>query len=116
MLSRINLNIHFLFLIRSYKGLTPWLQDTTRGTHTKYASTLIHCAAFTGRVMNCTPSNNIVCPTAADFLYDRLGNADPQESTEIAASIAFAIGLAAFNMILYLFPMPRCVRQKFKDN
>lgn len=38
-----------------------------------------------------------------------------QETIDVAASCAFAVGLAAFNMLVYLFPMPRCVRQKFKD-
>lgn len=38
-----------------------------------------------------------------------------KETIDVAASCAFAVGLAAFNMLLYLFPMPRCVKQKFKD-
>lgn len=102
--------------VRSYKGLAPWLQTNVKGIHTRYASTLLHSATFLSRDMNCVAKNGIICPTPADFLYDRLGKADLQETTDIAASIAFAVGLAAFNMILYLFPTPRCIRRKFKDS
>uniref|UniRef100_A0A182VZ54 ABC-2 type transporter transmembrane domain-containing protein n=1 Tax=Anopheles minimus TaxID=112268 RepID=A0A182VZ54_9DIPT len=101
--------------IRSTKGLPGWLQENAKGVHTKYASSLLHTATFLGRKMNCTPANGIVCPQPADFLMERLGRANPQETTDIAASIAFALGLCAFNMILYLLPMPRFVRRKFRE-
>lgn len=92
-----------------------WLQENAKGVHTKYASSLLHTATFLGRKMNCTPANGIVCPQPADFLMERLGRPNPQETTDIAASIAFALGLCAFNMILYLLPMPRFVRRKFRE-
>uniref|UniRef100_A0A182K5T6 Uncharacterized protein n=1 Tax=Anopheles christyi TaxID=43041 RepID=A0A182K5T6_9DIPT len=101
--------------IRSTKGLPGWLQENAKGVHTKYASSLLHTATFLGRKMNCTPANGIVCPQPADFLMERLGRPNPQETTDIAASIAFALGLCAFNMILYLLPMPRFVRRKFRE-
>lgn len=101
--------------VRSYKGLQPWLQDNTKGTHTRYVSSLLHSVAFQSHKLNCTPTASVICPKAADFLHERLGQADPDETIDVAASCAFAVGLAAFNMLLYLFPMPRCIRQKFKD-
>ncbi|XP_062123964.1 ATP-binding cassette sub-family G member 5 isoform X2 [Drosophila sulfurigaster albostrigata] len=99
----------------SFKGLQPWLQDNTKGTHTRYASSLLHSIAFQSRKPNCTSTASVVCPKVADFMHERLGLPDPDETIDVAASCAFAVGLAAFNMLLYLFPMPRCVRQKFKD-
>ncbi|XP_060650469.1 ATP-binding cassette sub-family G member 5 [Drosophila nasuta] len=101
--------------VRSFKGLQPWLQDNTKGTHTRYASSLLHSIAFQSRKPNCTSTASVVCPKVADFMHERLGLPDPDETIDVAASCAFAVGLAAFNMLLYLFPMPRCVRQKFKD-
>ncbi|XP_017848497.1 ATP-binding cassette sub-family G member 5 isoform X2 [Drosophila busckii] len=101
--------------VRSFKGLQPWLQDNTKGTHTRYASSLLHSIAFQTRKLNCTPTASVICPKPADFMHERLGLPDPDETIDVAASCAFAVGLAAFNMLLYLFPMPRCVRQKFKD-
>ncbi|XP_002032588.2 ATP-binding cassette sub-family G member 5 [Drosophila sechellia] len=101
--------------VRSFKGLQPWLQDSTKGTHTRYASSLLHSIAFQSRKLNCTPTASVICPKPADFMHERLGLPDPDETIDVAASCAFAVGLAAFNMLVYLFPMPRCVRQKFKD-
>ncbi|KAH8382363.1 hypothetical protein KR009_003091 [Drosophila setifemur] len=101
--------------VRSFKGLQPWLQDNTKGTHTRYASSLLHSIAFQTRKLNCTPTASVICPKPADFMHERLGLPDPDETIDVAASCAFAVGLAAFNMLVYLFPMPRCVRQKFKD-
>ncbi|XP_059219736.1 ATP-binding cassette sub-family G member 5 [Stomoxys calcitrans] len=101
--------------VRSFKGLQPWLQDNTKGTHTRYASSLLHSITFQTRNMNCTPTASVICPKPADFLHERLGLADPDETIDVVASCAFAVGLAAFNMLLYMFPMPRCVRQKFRD-
>lgn len=101
--------------VRSYRGLSPWLQENTKGIHTRYASSLLHSAIFLSRRMNCIPKSGIVCPAPREFLYDRLGKSDPNEITDISISIAFAIGMAAFNMIVYLIPMPKCVREKFRD-
>lgn len=124
--SRINTSIAVSYIIcisvilasgtvRSYRGLSPWLQENTKGTHTRYASSLLHSAIFLTRRMNCIPKNGVSCPSPKEFLYERLGKGDPNEITDISISIAFAIGLAAFNMIVYLLPMPRCVRIKFRD-
>ncbi|BFF92855.1 ATP-binding cassette sub-family G member 5 [Drosophila madeirensis] len=101
--------------VRSFKGLQPWLQDNTKGTHTRYASSLLHSIAFQTRKLNCTPTASVICPKPTDFMHERLGLPHPDETIDVAASCAFAVGLAAFNMLVYLFPMPRCVRQKFKD-
>ncbi|CAD7092218.1 unnamed protein product [Hermetia illucens] len=100
--------------VRSYKGLLPWLQDNTKGTHTRYVSSLLHSVAFSQKT-NCTPTASVICPKATDFLHERLGRADPDETIDVAASCAFAIGFVAFNMLLYLFPMPRFIRRKYID-
>lgn len=63
--------------VRSFKGLQPWLQDNTKGTHTRYASSLLHSIAFQSRKMNCTPTASVICPKPSDFLHERLGMADP---------------------------------------
>lgn len=101
--------------VRSFKGLAPWLQENTKGTHTKYASTLLHSAVFLSRRMNCTPGGVTVCPLTSEYLYERLGRAVPQENIDMAASIGFAVGFIAFNMLLYLIPVPSFIRRKFKD-
>ncbi|XP_062562156.1 ATP-binding cassette sub-family G member 5 [Armigeres subalbatus] len=101
--------------VRSHKGLSPWLQENAKGVHTKYASSLLHSTIFHARQMDCTPGNGVVCPQPAEYLLERIGKAHPQETTDIAACIAFALGMCAFNMFLYLLPMPRCVRRKFRD-
>lgn len=72
-------------------------------------------ATFTERDMNCDAKIGITCPIVSEFLHDRVGRANPNEIVDIAASIAFAVGMAAFNMFLYLLPMPRCIRRKFRD-
>lgn len=70
--------------VRSYKGLQPWLQENTKATHTRYASMLLHSVVFLARPMNCThnsttfASTSVVCPVPADYLFERLGRADPQ--------------------------------------
>lgn len=98
--------------VRSNKGLTHWLQDNAKGIHTKYASTLLYTATFTLRNMTCTAKP---CPAVSEFLHDRIGRANPNEVVDIAASIAFAVGMATFNMFLYLLPLPICIRRKFRD-
>ncbi|KXJ71988.1 hypothetical protein RP20_CCG019201 [Aedes albopictus] len=101
--------------VRSHKGLSPWLQENAKGVHTKYASSLLHTTIFHTRQMECNAGAGVVCPQPAEYLLDRIGKAHPQETTDMAACIAFALGLCAFNMFLYLLPMPRCVRRKFRD-
>lgn len=101
--------------VRSYRGLPPLLQENAKGIHARYASSLLHSAIFLSRRMICVPRSGIICPSPREFLYDRLGKSDPNEITDISISVAFAIGFAAFNMIVYLIPMPKCVREKFRD-
>ncbi|CAO1427804.1 unnamed protein product [Diamesa hyperborea] len=101
--------------VRSFKGLSPWLQENTKGTHTRYASSLLHSSFFLSRRMNCIPKNGIICPNPRDFLHDRLGRADPNEITDMSIAVAFAVGITALNLIIYLIPMPRCVREKFRN-
>lgn len=101
--------------IRSFKGLQPWLQENTKGTHTRYASTLLHSAVFLSRHMNCTPGGAITCPLTTEYLFERLGRATPQENIDMAASIGFAVGFIAFNMLIYLMPVPNFIRRKFKE-
>lgn len=101
--------------LRSFKGLQPWLQENTKATHTRYASTLLHSAVFLSRHMNCTPTEITVCPITSEYLYERLGRASPQENIDMAAAIGFATGFIAFNMLLYLLPVPGFIRRKFKD-
>lgn len=101
--------------VRSFKGLQPWLQENTKATHTRYASTLLHSAVFLSRHMNCTPGGAITCPLTTEYLFERLGRATPQENIDMAASIGFAVGFIAFNMLVYLLPMPNFIRRKYKD-
>jgi len=68
---------------RSFKGLQPWLQDNTKGTHTRYASSLLHSIAFQSRKLNCTPTASVICPKPADFMHERLGLPDPDVSALI---------------------------------
>lgn len=126
MRSRINVSVAVSYVIcvmiilasgtvRSYRGLTPWMQENTKATHTRYASSLLHNAIFLSRRMNCVPKAGLTCPSPKEFLYERLGRSDPNEVVDMSIAVAFAVGFAAFNMIIYLLPMPRCVRDKFKD-
>lgn len=101
--------------VRSFKGLQPWLQENTKATHTLYASLLLHSAVFSSRHMNCTPGGMIVCPSPFEYLFERFGRSAPQENIDMAASIGFAIGFIAFNMLLYLIPVPSFIRRKFKN-
>lgn len=101
--------------VRSFEGLQPWLKKNTKAIHTSYASSLLHSAVFAGRRPNCTPSRIVVCPSVSQYLAARLGNADPVVDYDMAASIGFAIGFIAFNMLLYLIPVPSFIRRKFKD-
>lgn len=101
--------------VRSFKGLQPWLQENTKSTHTRYASTLLHSAVFLSRPMNCTEGGAITCPQTSEYLFERLGRAAPQENIDMAAAIGFAVGFIAFNMLLYLLPVPNFVKRKFKD-
>lgn len=102
--------------VRSFKGLQPWIQDNTRATHTRYASSLLHSATFLVRKMNCTEISGTVCPIPNDYVHDHLGTPDGlrTQNADMAASIGFAVGFILFNMLLYLVPVPSCIRRKFK--
>lgn len=65
--------------------------------------------------MNCIPSETVLCLEPSEYLYDRLGRGYPQENIVMAASIGFAVGFIAFNMLLYLVPVPSFIRRKFMD-
>lgn len=103
--------------VRSFKGLQPFLQDNTRATHTRYASSLLHSATFLIRKMNCTEIRETICPVPNDYVHDHLGTPDGlrTQNADMAASIGFAVGFIMFNMLLYLIPVPNCIRRKFKD-
>lgn len=90
--------------VRSYKGLPSWLQDNAKGTHARYASELLHSAIFLSRRLSCIPKNGIMCTSPKEFLAERLGMSSANETISISISFAFAIGLAFFNMIIYLLP------------
>lgn len=95
--------------VRSWKGLQPILQDVTKATsHSHYASSLLHSAIFLSRRMSCNPKNgnpSIVCPSPKEFLLERLGSQNfTNEYIDISIAFAFAVGLAFFNMIVYLLP------------
>ncbi|KAG5671621.1 hypothetical protein PVAND_001814 [Polypedilum vanderplanki] len=91
--------------VRSWKGLVPILQDNAKATHSRYASELLHSAIFLSRRMHCVPKNNITCPSPKEFLLERLNFQNvTNEFIDISIAFAFAIGLAFFNMIVYLFP------------
>lgn len=59
--------------VRSYKGLQPWLQDNAKGTHTRYASFLLHNFVFLSRNINCTTTRNIACRDPSEYLIERMG-------------------------------------------
>lgn len=91
--------------VRSNKGLPAILQDNAKGTHSRYASSLLHSAIFLSRRLLCVPKNGAKCPSPKEFLHERLGmSGQPNEPTEMSICIAFAFTLAFFNMIVYLFP------------
>lgn len=91
--------------VRSWKGLPSILQDNAKGTHSRYASELLHSAIFLSRRMQCVPKNNITCPSPKEFLLERIGFQNfTNELTDISIAFAFAVGLACFNMIIYLLP------------
>jgi ATP-binding cassette subfamily G (WHITE) protein 5 (sterolin 1) len=92
--------------VRSFKGLPSILQDNAKGTHSRYASELLHSAIFLSRrIMQCVPKNNVTCPSPKEFLLERLNFQNfTNEITDISIAFAFALGLAFFNMIIYLLP------------
>lgn len=62
--------------VRSFKGLHPFLQDYNKIVHTKYASALLHSAVFLSRSMKCEQTATVSCPVPADYLVNRIGEAD----------------------------------------
>lgn len=95
--------------VRSWKGLQPIVQDIAKAiSHSRYASELLHSAIFLSRRMSCNPKNanpSIVCPSPKEFLLERLGSQNfTNEYIDISITFAFAVGLAFFNMIIYLLP------------
>lgn len=95
--------------VRSYKGLQPIVQDISKAiSHSRYSSELLHSAIFLSRRMICNPRNanpSVVCPSPKEFLLERLGSQNfTNEYIDISIAFAYAIGLAFFNMIIYLLP------------
>ena len=100
--------------LRSFKGLSGWLQDNSRAIHLKYVSQMLFNSMLLSHPSTCVPSSRVTCPSVKDFVYDRVGK-DSQNNTEIIVALAIAVGLAIFNMIIYTIPLPRFVQRKFKD-
>lgn len=100
--------------LRSYKGLSGWLQDNSKALHVKYASQMLFNSIFLSHQSTCVPSARTACPNIKEFVFDRVGK-DSQNNTEIIVALAIAVGLAIFNMIVYTIPLPRFVQRKFKE-
>lgn len=100
--------------LRSYKGLSGWLQDNSKALHVKYASQMLFNSIFLSHQSTCVPSARTACPNLKEFVFDRVGK-DSQNNTEIIVALAIAVGLAIFNMIVYTVPLPRFVQRKFKE-
>ncbi|KAL5274652.1 ABCG5 family protein [Megaselia abdita] len=99
--------------VRSYAGLHPLLQDVTKTAHSYYVSSIFYSTIFTSHQLNCIPTASIICPKFSEYLFERIGNPDPNEWQEVATACAFALALMVFNMVLYLFPLPKFVKKKF---
>jgi hypothetical protein len=78
-----------------------WLQENTNGVHTKYASLLLHSATFLSRKMNCTATPTTVCQSPAEFLHERLGQADPQVIFNLFVNTFIALSSAVFYLIVF---------------
>ncbi|KAG4069890.1 hypothetical protein HA402_009597 [Bradysia odoriphaga] len=91
--------------VRSFKGLHPFLQDYNKIVHTKYASALLHSAVFLSRNMKCEQTATVSCPVPADYLVNRIGEADIEENHFIVIAVVIPVALSIFNMILYTLPI-----------
>lgn len=100
--------------LRSFKGLSGWLQDNTKVLHMKYTSQMLFNAIFLSHQSTCVPSSRTLCPNIKEYVFDRVGK-DSSNNTEIIVALAIAVGLAIFNMIIYTIPLPRFVQRKFKE-
>lgn len=100
--------------LRSYKGLSGWLQENSKALHIKYVSQMLFNSVFLSHQSTCVPSARTVCPNIKEYVFDRVGK-DSQNNTEIIVALAIAVGLAIFNMIIYTIPLPRFVQRKFKE-
>lgn len=124
--------------VRSFKGLHPFLQDYNKILHTKYSSALLHSAVFLSRDMKCEQTATVSCPVLADYLVNRIGEADVevfienmifqircsfeerrffrrclfQENHLIVIGIVIPVALSIFNMILYTLPIANRIFRK----
>lgn len=65
--------------VRSFKGIQPWLQENTKGTHTRYASMLLHNTFLLSNGQDdCVPSNEWTCPNVTEYILQRMGRFDNQ--------------------------------------
>uniref|UniRef100_T1GH32 Uncharacterized protein n=1 Tax=Megaselia scalaris TaxID=36166 RepID=T1GH32_MEGSC len=97
----------------SYAGLHSLLKDGSKGAHSYYVSSIFYSAIFTSHPLNCVPTASVICPKFSEYLFERIGSADPDEWQDVSAACSFAVALMVFNMILYLFPLPKFVKKKF---
>lgn len=125
--------------VRSFKGIQPWLQENTKGTHTRYASMLLHSTFFlSGGQGDCGGGLNNIdvdCPSATEYVLQRMGRSESkvffiyrcvpdeinkifvlllQDHFDLIAAFAFVLGMYVLNMILYSFPLPKQVQKKFR--
>lgn len=116
--------------VRSFRGIQPWLQENTKATHTRYASLLLHAAMFgSGAGGNASGSGSkagdlvvdvsggaaAAGDAAAEYVTERLGRTYAADHVDVAVAVAFVIGLALVNMILYLVPLPKHIVRKFRE-
>lgn len=117
--------------VRSFRGIQPWLQENTKATHTRYASLLLHAAMF-GSGSGANASSNgggkagdtivdvggaaaAAGDAAAEYVTERMGRTYAADHVDVAVAVAFVIGLALVNMILYLVPLPKHIVRKFRE-
>lgn len=64
--------------VRSFKGLQPWLQENTKGTHTRYSSMLLHSKFFfsTGQGDCGGLNNDLDCPSPTEYVLQRMGRSE----------------------------------------
>lgn len=113
--------------VRSFRGIQPWLQENTKATHTRYASLLLHAAMFgSGASVNASSkAGELVVDVsggaaaagdaAAEYVTERMGRTYAADHVDVAVAVAFVIGLALVNMILYLVPLPKHIVRKFRE-
>lgn len=142
--SRINTTIAVSYLlvcsltlasgtVRSFRGIQPWLQENTKATHTRYAALLLHAALFgsgggqqlaasgassmlgDGGAQLVTAGATSSSDAAAEYVAERMGRGYSADHVDLALAVAFVVGVALVNMLLYLLPLPKHIVRKFRD-